>query len=203
MADGKVDRRQARTKQLLRSALMALIEEKGAEGITVTDITTRADVNRGTFYLHYRDAQDMLEQLKTEMLDTLSALFSDIDVYEVKEYAEKDVPYPKMVRLIEELQRNGDFMKVMFGPKGDLSFGLRMKGLIMKHIWSKISLRQPNLEQFLVPAEYLLAYTVSANLGVLTHWMETGMREAPSEVARFIARIIYHGPMMSSGVRQL
>ncbi|MGO4273296.1 TetR/AcrR family transcriptional regulator, partial [Paenibacillus sp. TAF58] len=74
MTNGKMDRRQARTKQLLRQALMALIEEKGTDGLTVTDITTRAGVNRGTFYLHYRDAQDMLEQIKTEILNTLSVL---------------------------------------------------------------------------------------------------------------------------------
>lgn len=203
MTEGKIDRRQARTKLALRKALMELIEEKGADGITVTDITTRADVNRGTFYLHYRDAQDMLEQIKTEVLDTLAGLMKEIDVFEVKAYAEKDEPYPKMVRLIEELQRNGDFVKIIFGPKGDLSFALRMKALITKHIWSKISLRQPNFEEFLVPADYLLAYTVSANLGVLTHWIETGMKEPPAEVARFMARIIYHGPMMSSGVRRL
>lgn len=203
MTTDKIDRRQARTKQLLRTALMSLIEEKGAEGITVTDITTRADVNRGTFYLHYRDAQDMLEQIKTEILDSLAELMREIDVLEVRACAEKDEPYPKMVRLIEELQRNGDFVKIIFGPKGDLSFALRMKALITKHIWSKITLRQPDAEQFLVPADYLLAYTVSANLGVLTHWIESGMRETPAEVARFMARIIYHGPMMSSGVRRL
>lgn len=200
---GRIDRRQARTKQLLRDALLSLVEENGADGITVTDITTRADVNRGTFYLHYRDAQDMLDRIKEEALDTLSGLLREIDVFEVKAYAERDEPYPKMVRVIEELRRNGQFVKVIFGPHGDLSFALRLKALITKHIWGKITLRQPDVEQFLVPADYLLAYTVSANLGVLTHWIESGMKEAPEEVARFIARIIYHGPMMTSGIRRL
>ena len=46
----KIDRRQARTKMLLRNALIELIEERGLEGLTVTDITNRAVVNRGTFY---------------------------------------------------------------------------------------------------------------------------------------------------------
>ncbi|MNN25150.1 transcriptional regulator BetI [compost metagenome] len=200
MRTGKMDRRQARTKQLLHQAFMALIQEKGTDGLTVTDITTRADVSRGTFYLHYRDAQDMLEQIKTEILNTLSVLMQESDVYEVKAYVENDEPYPKLVRITEELEHNGDFMKIMFGPTGDISFGLHFKELVTKHIWGKITLRHPDIEQVLMPADYLLAYTVSANLGVLTHWINTGMRETPSEVARFIARIIYHGPLMSSGV---
>lgn len=203
MAEGKIDRRQARTKLLLRKALMELIEEKGADKVTVTDITMRADVNRGTFYLHYRDAQDMLDQIKAEFLDTLSELFKGADVMEVREYAQRDEPYPKIVQVIEELKRNGDFLKLMIGPKGDLSFVLRIKEMILTNIWSKIALRQPDADKFLVPADYLLAYTVSANLGVLTHWIESGMRESPSEVALFIMRIIYHGPMMTSGVKNL
>lgn len=54
------DRRVRRTRGLLRSALLSLIEEKGYERITVQDILDRADVGRSTFYAHYRDKDDLL-----------------------------------------------------------------------------------------------------------------------------------------------
>ena len=51
----KIDPRIERTREALRGALMALIEEKGFDAISVQDITERARLNRATFYLHYRD----------------------------------------------------------------------------------------------------------------------------------------------------
>ncbi len=47
-----MDRRIARTKTAIREALVALIEEKGFDAILVSDIAERANINRGTFYLH-------------------------------------------------------------------------------------------------------------------------------------------------------
>lgn len=189
-----MDRRQAKTKQALRKALMELIEDKGIEGLTVTDISERADVNRGTFYLHYRDAQDMLSQIRTEILVNIDQLMNKVDIYDLRQYAAKEEPYPPMVRFIEELGRNGDFLKVILGPKGDPSFAISLKAMITKHIWSKMSTHQA-VKELLVPAEYLLAYTTSANLGILTHWIESGTKQEPTEVVRIMMRIIYHGPM--------
>src|SRR5690348_4163921 len=49
-----------RTKQLLEEACIALILEKGYEAVTVQDILDRANVGRSTFYVHYRDKEDLL-----------------------------------------------------------------------------------------------------------------------------------------------
>jgi AcrR family transcriptional regulator len=66
------DRRVRRTRQLLRSALLSLIEEKGYERITVQDILDRADVGRSTFYAHYRDKDDLLRSGFEEIRSTLT-----------------------------------------------------------------------------------------------------------------------------------
>ena len=54
------DRRVRRTKQLIKQSLIELMHEKPFKDITVKDITERADLNRGTFYLHYVDIYDLL-----------------------------------------------------------------------------------------------------------------------------------------------
>ena len=56
----KLDPRVERTQEALSAALMALIEEKGYDAISVQDITERSRLNRATFYLHYKDKQDLL-----------------------------------------------------------------------------------------------------------------------------------------------
>ena len=56
----KQDRRPRKTRQLLRSALLALLQEKRYAEISVQDIIERADVARSTFYVHYVDKDDLL-----------------------------------------------------------------------------------------------------------------------------------------------
>ena len=49
-----------RTRQALRTALMQLIQEKGFDSISVEEITDKANLGRATFYLHYKDKEDLL-----------------------------------------------------------------------------------------------------------------------------------------------
>lgn len=52
-----------RSRKLINQALADLLLEKPLEKITVTDVVTRADINRGTFYAHYRDIPDVVDHL--------------------------------------------------------------------------------------------------------------------------------------------
>ncbi len=57
-----VDRRVRRTRRLLEEACIELVLEQGYEGVTVEAIAQRADVGRATFYMHYRDKDDLFTQ---------------------------------------------------------------------------------------------------------------------------------------------
>ena len=63
------DRRTRYTKQVIREAFFELLREKGFDKMSVADICRRADINRGTFYLHYVDKYDLLDALIDEALD--------------------------------------------------------------------------------------------------------------------------------------
>lgn len=57
------DRRTRFTRQAIRDALMTLLRTKPYSKISVTEICRVADINRGTFYIHYYDVEDVLEEL--------------------------------------------------------------------------------------------------------------------------------------------
>lgn len=59
----KIDPRVKRTRKLLIEAFQSLLDEKGFESITVQDITARATVNRATFYAHFTDKYQLVDQL--------------------------------------------------------------------------------------------------------------------------------------------
>ena len=63
----KTDRRIRRTKALLSRGLIQLMEKKDIRDISVKELAELADINRGTFYLHYNDIYDLLAQVEDEM----------------------------------------------------------------------------------------------------------------------------------------
>lgn len=72
MRNQKEDRRSQRTRRLLHQAVLALMQEKRYDSITVQDIIDRADVGRSTFYAHYQDKEDLVNSHLQEILDDLS-----------------------------------------------------------------------------------------------------------------------------------
>ena len=69
-----IDRRVKKTKKQLRLALMHLMTQKSAKSISVRELAEQADINRSTFYIHYKDVNDLLLHLEDEMAERLSEL---------------------------------------------------------------------------------------------------------------------------------
>ena len=72
MAINNEDSRVKRTKKLIRKGLVELAQTKRINKITVKELTDYIEINRGTFYLHYKDVFDLVESLENE-------LYSDFD----------------------------------------------------------------------------------------------------------------------------
>ena len=70
-------KRKTTTKSDLKEALTRLLEKKDFEAISVSDIAREAGVNRGTFYLHYVDKFDMMDQLIDEILQNILLLLKE------------------------------------------------------------------------------------------------------------------------------
>ncbi len=64
----KMDRRTRYTRQAIRNALLELMRQKSFSKVTVTEVCKLAEMNRGTFYLHYLDLDDVLDDILTEMM---------------------------------------------------------------------------------------------------------------------------------------
>ncbi len=202
------DRRALRTKKLIRNALSELIEEKGYNNISITDITTKADINRGTFYLHYVDKYDLLEKIENEVIEELQESINNtrnIDAVStefVNNLNSVDKPMPFMINIFEYIKENSKFMKAILGPKGDPKFHMKIKELIETSLFEKKMIKAFKAENIKVPKEYFISYVLSAHLGVIQQWIQSGMDKSPEDMALILSKLFLLGPFKVAGLEK-
>ncbi|MGE7587790.1 TetR/AcrR family transcriptional regulator [Peribacillus sp. NPDC101480] len=205
MRDSNTDLRVIRTKESIRDALVELIDEKGFEAITVKDITTRAKINRGTFYAHYQDKFDLMTKCEEEIMLEMSRLvkqnFPGV-IAALETNSPTATTFSLSVLIFEYLNENSGFMKAVLGPKGDLSFQTRLKDFM----WKIFLGNNPNAlikeENLLVPGQYFASYVASAHIGVIQQWLDSGRKESPKEMARILSTITVNGPFFAAGLKK-
>jgi AcrR family transcriptional regulator len=199
MPERNTDRRIHRTRRLIRDAFSELMEEKGFEAITVTDITKKADINRGTFYLHYQDKYDLLEQSEDEILNEIQEItISVFQTIDLSNFPVTDKPFPFVIKVFEYFQENAMFLKAILGPKGTLSFRLKLKEVFLKNL---SFIQKHKQKSVLVPEEYFISYVAGAHIGVFQQWLEGGMKETPEEMALFLSKLTGMGPAYVARLR--
>lgn len=74
----KMDRRTRYTRQAIKDILLKELKTKPYSKITVTEICKLAEMNRGTFYLHYYDIDDVLDDILEDFLSDTSSVLDHI-----------------------------------------------------------------------------------------------------------------------------
>ena len=180
------DRRVRRTKQLIKQSLIELMHEKPFKDITVKDITERADLNRGTFYLHYVDIYDLLSKIEDETLQAIEEMMLD---YRCK------INMPSCYELLDELfsyiEDNRDLFEVLLHSQSEgiflnkLQYLIKTMGLdLMNMIYKDIS--RPHYC-------YFLSFVLNGVLGVTEQWFNNGMDMSSTEMATMIDHFIMDG----------
>lgn len=195
----KTDARIIRTKQLIYNALMTLMNEKGFDAITIHDLTQRAGLNRGTFYLHYQDKFDLIDQVKQEKLTELQNIYLHFSPRSLAEHPSMDEPHPTILKIFNYFSTYSDFFRVMLGPKGDPGFAAQIKALMGRQLSERFS-KQTEKEKRMAPLEILIAYVTSANLGVIQYWLESGQNYSAHDMAILLTRIGKLGPIQTTGL---
>ncbi|MCY8104689.1 TetR/AcrR family transcriptional regulator [Bacillus mojavensis] len=198
----KVDPRVKRTNKFLRDALIALLKEKEANSITIQEITEKADLTRGTFYLHYRDKQDFLFQSMTEVLDDLiQQVKPETPVEPV--IINEDHPPVSFVKLFEYIHEHAEYFQVMLSDRGLPQFRSLMAEFVQKRIYEELlSSIEESEKQLQIPKEILVSYITSAHIGVICSWLESGMKYSPLFMANQLTRLTLLGPLRIAGIEK-
>jgi Transcriptional regulator len=180
------DRRIRKTKKVLKESLAILLLRKNINNITIKELVDLADVNRGTFYLHYRDIYDMLAQIEAEMLNDLENISMKFPAGLLNKSAQ-----PYICEIFQYIADNQTFCRMLLSPHGDMAFVDKLKKLVEEKCFRTLMESFP--EHALQHYQYFASYTVSGCVGLLQKWMEAGMKVSPQELSQVAEGMIQNG----------
>ena len=184
----KLDPRVVRTRQLLREALVALILERGYDAISIQDITDRAGLRRATFYLHYRDKDELLLGL---LRDTLDELMQQMAQQAPPSYtAETQRAEDELI--FRHVQAHANLYRAILSGQGaaEITRGIRdfVAGRIREHCAR--SYAAPDLT---MPLEVVANYLAAVKLNMVIWWLDRGLPYPPEQMAAMCARLTLFG----------
>ena len=177
------DKRVIATKKNLLQALITLLEEKSIEEVTVRELTQRAKVNRGTFYLHYVDKNDLLDKnidaLILELQDRGKAITKTV-LSDTAEIEFRQVTVEAFTDIFNYIKENERFFSVLFNGRSSYSFSLKfntyLRGQLEEQIRSK---------KTVIPYEHWITAVSFAYQGMIYSWVTNGMKDSPERMGEY------------------
>ncbi len=162
---------------------MELIVEKGYEDISVQDITDRANVARTTFYLHYKDKDELLLNGMAQMYDELVQSHLDVSREEII----KGQIAKGMIDTndFEHVAQFADFYRVMLSSKGSLTFLLGVLRYLESFTYDKLLQRMlPVDEGPRLPLGMVANMQAWLEAGAMDWWLREGQAYSAEEMAK-------------------
>ena len=182
----KEDRRVRRTKKLLTQALTELLQKKQVNEITVKELTDLADMNRGTFYMYYKDIFDMLEKIEDELFQKLDVIAKSHEHGDPTQQVK-----PILLDLFRFIEENQEMCRVLLSPNGDMNFLHRLYEAIRERsleIW-KDQMGSLGEKEF----DYRYSFVIFGCAGMIRAWVNRSCQETDMQMAELADRMIRRG----------
>lgn len=206
----KTDRRIQRTRQALHAALLELIKEKEYDTISTEEVTERANVGRATFYLHYKDKEDLLLEEYSEMANAKAQALSEIPFSawfpmqeaEENDLMKSDAPRP-LLMVFQHIKENSELYYILLKSAKSNRIVERIRKInteaIVKFVDTKLK-TDPLPIFFKVPVDFFAAYFSGALLSTVDWWLEEGMHHTPEEITKMFRSLFFSGAKETIGL---
>lgn len=183
MAKKKVDRRVRYTKGILKDTLIQLMAENHISKISVKKICEIADVNRSTFYAHYDNQYDLLNQIERETIEDIHAFIS-------KEKSRQVTLRTMLCLILEYAAQNTGMFRILLNERSDSSFRRAITKLVKELALVETRIGHTSNTHII---EYIQLFAITGPLSILDKWLEDGMVESIDEMADLLLTLINLG----------
>ena len=192
------DRRIKRTRRALQKSLISLILEKGYDTVTIEEITEHADLGRTTFYLHFRDKEELLmhaiDTICDDFIQQHEALLALVDTTEtVRHSLQSNIDERILFHIFTHARDNADLYKVMLRGEGGATASKRFTQIIQDETNRRLS-QLENLESK-VPLEVFAVFFSGTLVDMVTWWLEQDQPYSIEEMVAFYQQLFTWGAL--------
>ncbi|CAK8053891.1 TetR/AcrR family transcriptional regulator [Eupransor demetentiae] len=157
-----MDKRVIKTRQAIQSAFITLMKERPLDKITVQEITRQAEIGRGTFYLHYKDVNDLYQHIAQEAMASIEGVL-DADYTQ-------GIPNLDFVSLcqqiIEKVLENKDIYQGIIKSDTDSYYINNVKKFFIKKICELEGFDETSVDHYVEVVFY-----ISGIVGLIESWL--------------------------------
>ena len=157
-----VDKRTARSKEMIKDSFIKLLKIKNLNEIKVTELVELAEIGRGTFYLHYQDVYDLHEQIEIELYHNLLKYINATDLELMATNIIEYVDTHKDILLI--ITRDSEYLN----PEG------KLKEILVAKIQDNYT-NSADQQQDLLYSNIEIHFVISGIAGVIEKWLKDGL----------------------------
>ena len=166
------DTRVQYTKSVLKEALLQILETKPIAKVTIKELCEQAGLNRGTFYLHYNEPNDVLREIEKEFVREKMSFFDP--------YMKNDNP-DQFAKLFGAIMQNRELSLVLFGQNGAPQFTERIKTLVRDSVLNDWQKEFPEYTRD--DLAYVYEFAFSGAMRLILNWLADSSKLSANELA--------------------
>ena len=187
---GIYEEKNRKTKQLIQKSFIQILEKKTFETITIGDITKTAQINRGTFYLHFQDKFDLLDQIEQQLFEELGNHIDELQSHYSATPTFEKGQEQLAVTLFSSIKMHLPLLKIFLSNHGRAGFHIRFRDAFSEKVHFHLEKNESINSNLKAPLEYFLSFITSAFLGLIEQWVQNGLDKTPEEMAAVYVDII-------------
>lgn len=169
------NRRVQVTKKMLKDALLEMLETKDISKISIRELCENANINRSTFYQHYGSQYDLLTDIENDFLNVISI-----------ELKKKTNVNNNIDTILTYISDHIALCRILINNKADENFKERLLGL--PAIMDNFNAGFPEIDQ--TDGSYIRKFVFFGGYNMVVHWINTGCKESPQQIAKIITEIV-------------
>lgn len=181
----KQDKRSVRTRKLIKLALLKLVRTKDIEDISITELTALAGINRNSFYTHYSNVYNILDDINCDIVSTIDSIVSK---YTYRSFRED--PYPLLRDFSDAITGNKYFTEYLIfsGSSGELI--KKLKEMLCERFYNIYVDERGNSNPHV---KYMLAFLVGGVFDIYQMWF-TSEKDVPiDDITKKTADLLKRG----------
>ncbi|KAF0521481.1 TetR/AcrR family transcriptional regulator [Pediococcus pentosaceus] len=162
-----------KTDEKIITALVDIGQDKPLSKITVSDITKLLKINRGTFYLHYSDKEELVNTMEGQLNKAIrKKLVGVMDELLVLNFSNKK-SFPHLLDLFHFLNANKKKLKWLVGPTGDPNFMDTIKDILKNNLLVRVK-QLTGTQTFIatIPDRYVIHIVISGIIDIIEFWLK-------------------------------